>query len=214
MAAYGITRSYNCTQLCWTFSFFWSVIYGFASMVSYKLVFKRYRALSRPLLLISDIKLTKSMNTILLQKLIFAQIDKLPVFYGTQKFSTMFTRVQHWNRSWASLIQSTQSDPMFKIPFNINIPAIPRFSNGLFSSHTQIKMPVLCPFPFPRCVVYFSLISSHLILSLHSSRASDNSQQNCSAMKQPLIKWGFVQFLKKRQKLHNVSKVGSTPVSG
>jgi len=54
------------------------------------------------------------LNRFLLKKLTVIQlVKKLPAFYGTQKFITVFTISRHWAR-W---IQSTPSHPCSLISF-------------------------------------------------------------------------------------------------
>jgi hypothetical protein len=39
--------------------------------------------------------------------------ERLPAFYWTRWFITVFTRARHWSLSWASCVQSTHSQPFF-----------------------------------------------------------------------------------------------------
>jgi hypothetical protein len=49
----------------------------------------------------------------LLEKLPVVQLLKnYPVFYGTRRFITVFTRALHWSLSWARSIQSIPSHPI------------------------------------------------------------------------------------------------------
>jgi hypothetical protein len=51
-------------------------------------------------------------STVLLEKLTGLQlVKKLPTFYGTRKFITVFTSTRHLSQSWASSIQSTFPHP-------------------------------------------------------------------------------------------------------
>jgi hypothetical protein len=47
-------------------------------------------------------------STVLLEKL---TVPHLVVFYGTEKFITMFTRARHWALSWARWIHFMSSNP-------------------------------------------------------------------------------------------------------
>jgi hypothetical protein len=54
--------------------------------------------------------LTHSWSWALLEKLpLVSLLKNFAVFYGTRRFSTVFTRVFHWSLSWARLIQSISS---------------------------------------------------------------------------------------------------------
>jgi len=54
-----------------------------------------------------------SSSRVLLEKLIVTQlVKKLPVFYGTRRFITVFTRACHKCLSWARCIQFTPSHPV------------------------------------------------------------------------------------------------------
>jgi hypothetical protein len=58
---------------------------------------------------------------------VYAQlVKKFPVFYGTRRFITVFTRARHWPLSSARLIQYTPQFP--DIHFNIILPSTPRSS--------------------------------------------------------------------------------------
>jgi hypothetical protein len=46
------------------------------------------------------------------EKLIIT-VKKYPISYGTQRFTTMFTRTHHWSLSWARWIQPIVSHPLF-----------------------------------------------------------------------------------------------------
>jgi hypothetical protein len=67
---------------------------------------------------------THSWSWALLEKLRTVQLLKnFPVFYGTRRFSTVFTRALHWTLSWTRSIQSITSHPIsLKIHFNIVHP--------------------------------------------------------------------------------------------
>jgi hypothetical protein len=60
----------------------------------------------------------------------YAQVvSKLPVFYGTRWFITVFIRSRHQSLSWPRWIQSIAPKPYFpKIYFNIILPSTPRSS--------------------------------------------------------------------------------------
>jgi len=42
-------------------------------------------------------------------------VEKFPIFYGTQGFTAMFKRTQHWSLSWGTLIQFTTYHPVILI---------------------------------------------------------------------------------------------------
>jgi hypothetical protein len=69
-------------------------------------------------------------------KLIVAQlVNKLPIFYGTQRFITEFTRAHHQSLSSARSIQSIPSHPIsLKLHFNIILPSASSFQSALFPS--------------------------------------------------------------------------------
>jgi hypothetical protein len=69
-------------------------------------------------------------SRVLLQKLTVTQVvKKFSAFYGTRKFTTMFTTPRHWSLSWARRIHSTPSHSYFqKTQSNINFPSMPRSS--------------------------------------------------------------------------------------
>jgi hypothetical protein len=53
-------------------------------------------------------------------------LNKFPVFYGTRRFITAFTRACHLSLSWARLIQTMPPPPILsKIHFNIILPSTP-----------------------------------------------------------------------------------------
>jgi hypothetical protein len=83
------------------------------------------------------------------KKLIVAQlVKKFPVFFGTRRFITVFTRTSHWTLSWARLIQSTLYHP-------ISLRSI-----LLLSSHQRLGLPS-CLFSsgLPIKILYELLIS-------------------------------------------------------
>jgi hypothetical protein len=52
-------------------------------------------------------------NRILFQNLEVAELLKnFPIFFGTTRFITMFTRPSHWSLSWARRIQSEWPYPV------------------------------------------------------------------------------------------------------
>jgi hypothetical protein len=63
-------------------------------------------------------------NRVLLEKLTVTQLlKKLPTFYGTREFITVFTRNCHWTLSWATWILCIPSySTSFKIHFNNILP--------------------------------------------------------------------------------------------
>jgi hypothetical protein len=91
------------------------------------------------------------------KKLTIVQLlNKLPAFYGTRRFITVFTRALHWSLSWAS-------------PYH---PILSLRSILILSSHLRLGLPS-GPFPsaFPANILYAFLVSpiratctAHLIL--------------------------------------------------
>jgi hypothetical protein len=55
---------------------------------------------------------TISWSRILLEKQIVAQLLKIPIFYGTWKVITVFTKLHSWFLLWIKLIQSTPFHPI------------------------------------------------------------------------------------------------------
>jgi hypothetical protein len=54
-----------------------------------------------------------SWGSVFLEKLIITQlVKKLPAFYGTLRYITVFTGARYWSLSWARWIQSTPSHPI------------------------------------------------------------------------------------------------------
>jgi hypothetical protein len=76
------------------------------------------------------------------QKMIIAQVVmKFRVFYGTQRFTTVFRRAREWTLSYAIWIQSISSYPIylrliFILPSNLHLS----FVNCLFPSHFPTKI--------------------------------------------------------------------------
>jgi len=57
--------------------------------------------------------LLNSWSRVLFKKLIITQlVKKLPTFYGSQMFITVFVTSRHWSLYWAIWIQSTTSHPI------------------------------------------------------------------------------------------------------
>jgi len=71
----------------------------------------------------------------LFEKLRVAQLlKKLPVFYGSRRFNTVFTRVRHETLSWATCSQSTPS----------HLTSLK--SILILSSHISLGLPSALPF--------------------------------------------------------------------
>jgi len=88
---------------------------------------------------------------VLLERLTIFQVGKkLPAFYGTQRFITMFTGACHWSLSWSRCIQSNLPPYSPKIHFN-NI-----FSSMLTSS---------------QWFLFFRLSNQNIVCTSHLSHA-------------------------------------------
>jgi hypothetical protein len=100
--------------------------------------------------------LTYSWSWALLEELPTLQLLKnFPIFYGTQRFLTVFTTALHWSLSWATSIQSLPPTPvslsyililsthqclglssgLFPSGFPTNIPRLPHSCYMLWPSH-------------------------------------------------------------------------------
>jgi hypothetical protein len=86
----------------------------------------------------------------ILEKLIVTQpVEKVPAFYWTCSFITVFTGDRYWSLSWARWIQCTTSYP-------ISLRSI-----LILSSHLRHGSPSgLCISPFPTKILYAFLDSS------------------------------------------------------
>jgi hypothetical protein len=76
-------------------------------------------------------------------------LKKFPVFYGTRKFNTVFTRALHWSLFWAISIQSTPSHPIslrYTLILSSHLPL--DHPSGLFSSGVPTNILHACLF-FP-----------------------------------------------------------------
>jgi hypothetical protein len=87
---------------------------------------------------------------VLLEKQIITQaVKEFPTFYGTRKFSTVFTRVRHWSLSWSRLIQFSSCHSYFpKIHSNIIFRPTPKSS--------QWFLPFRLSDPNFICIFYLS----------------------------------------------------------
>jgi hypothetical protein len=87
-------------------------------------------------------------------------LKNFPIFYGTQKFITVFTRALHWSLSWARSIHSIPPHP---IPLRFIL---------MLSSYLRLGLPSdLYPSGFSTKILYAFLFSpiratcpAHLIL--------------------------------------------------
>jgi hypothetical protein len=93
--------------------------------------------------------LTHSWSWALLEKLPIVQpLKNFPVFYGTRRFITVFTRSFHWSLSWSRWIQSIPSHP-------ISLRSI-----LILSTHLRLGLPSsLLPYDFPTNILYAFLFS-------------------------------------------------------
>jgi hypothetical protein len=88
--------------------------------------------------------LTSHGNRVLLEKLIFAQlVEKFPAFYGTQRYTAVFTTACHWSISWARWIQPT--------------PQYPTSLGGILTASSYLRVDPqtsLFPLVFPTDTLY------------------------------------------------------------
>jgi hypothetical protein len=92
-------------------------------------------------------------SRVLLQKPTVTQlVNKLPAFYGTRRFISMFTAARHRSLSWARCIQSTYSHPISLI------------SVLILSYHLRLRLSrCLSPSSFPTKMLY----AFHITCVLH-----------------------------------------------
>jgi hypothetical protein len=111
-------------------------------------------------------------------KLPVTQLPKnFPVFYGTQRFITMFTRDLHWSLSWARWIQSVP-------PYAISLRSI-----LILSTHLLLGLPHgLFPSSFPTKILYAFLVSNHMCYMPCSS--------HCPWLDHSTYVWWRVQVMK------------------
>jgi hypothetical protein len=100
------------------------------------------------------------------EKLIVTQpVKKLPVFYATRMFITVFTTARHWSLFWARWIQSTISHPItLRLILILSFHLCLYLPSGLFPSdfHTKVCMQ----FSSLTIKIHSLSISSSLIWSL------------------------------------------------
>jgi len=103
-------------------------------------------------------------SIVVFDKLIVAQlIKKIPAFYGTRRFITVFTSAHHWPLSWARWILSTPSCPISLSSILISFHLRQGLRRGLVSS-LQVLWPKFCiNFPSLPYVLHSLPISSSLI---------------------------------------------------
>jgi hypothetical protein len=83
-------------------------------------------------------------NRVLHKKIIVIQRVKWPAFYGTQRFSVMFTRTWCLTLSWARWIQSNILTPYsYNIHFNIT-QSMPRSFKWFHLHKTKHSSSILC----------------------------------------------------------------------
>lgn len=100
-------------------------------------------------------------RTILLEKLLAAQLVKFPTLYGTQRFITVFIWACHLSLSSATSVQST-TIILLQIYFNIILPSMPLSSNWHLSCKCMPHTP-------PSHLMSWSTMQP---LIMHSSSAS------------------------------------------
>ena len=95
------------------------------------------------------------MEQSLSEKLTGAQlVMKYPIFYGTQRFITAFTRAHHLSLARARWIQSIPLVPLLQVHFNIILPSgSSKWSPNLISPHQNpvciCPLPHMCYMPHP-----------------------------------------------------------------
>jgi hypothetical protein len=115
-------------------------------------------------------------SRILLEKLIVAQlVQQFPVFYGTRRFITVFTRARHGSLSWARCIQSTPSHPVF-------IRSI-----LILSSHLRLDLP---------SVLFISALKQKCYIHFASCYACSIPRPSHSWLDHPNNIWRRVQVMK------------------
>jgi hypothetical protein len=76
------------------------------------------------------------------------QLESCWAYYGTRRFSTVFTRVLHWSLSWAISIESILSQP-------VSLRSI-----LILYTHLRLRLPSgLFPFGFLTNILYAFLFS-------------------------------------------------------
>ena len=100
-------------------------------------------------------------SRVLLEKLTGSQlVKKFLAFYGTRRFSTVFTSARHMSLSWANLIQSIPPTSHFlKIYLNIILPSTPGSPKWSLSLRVPHQNPVHAS-PHP----HTCYMPTHLIL--------------------------------------------------
>jgi len=94
---------------------------------------------------------TTRWNRMPLERLTVSQLVKFPVFYGTQRFITAFTRARLLSISWATLTQSIFPSHILNILFNIILSFTSRYFKWFFPS--GFPNNTLCtPLPHAYCM--------------------------------------------------------------
>jgi hypothetical protein len=89
-------------------------------------------------------------------------LKNFPIFYGTRRFSIIFTKALHWSLSWARSIHSILPYPtslrsILMLSFQLRL----RLPSGLFPSGFPTK--ILYAFIFSTCTLHALPISSSSI---------------------------------------------------
>jgi len=106
-------------------------------------------------------------NRVLLEGLIITKLVKFPDFYGTRRFTNVFTSTHHWSLSWARCIQSVPSHRFPRSHSNVILPYMPRSSAWSLPFRLSIQNIVCichlfhaCYMSHPSCTLLFDHLSN------------------------------------------------------